>query len=369
MALLHIEGFDNISDNTGSSSQNDVSDWINASKYHNLGHDVSLSNAVEPEVYAGWGGYGQALSFGDNFLSDNGFLGKQVSASGTLIVGFAIKPGNDTQDDNNNILTFSDYEKDLDNHISLRLFQGRHLQILSGGSTYLGVALNVLTPDRWSYIEFKVTFSNSVGAFELRSNGMSIISDTNVDTVSSSGVSSDFVAIRGVTGHGANNASNQTLFDDWYICDTTGAANNDFLGPIKVESLLPNASGDDSDWTPSAGSNFENVNEVPEDGSTTYNESSTSGHLDLFNAPSLVFIDGDIFGVVVESKLTCTAAQALGCTPTLKSSTTEGAGTTEYVTDDHWWVEVSSLFEEDPNATAAWTVATINSMQFGYEVA
>ena len=82
------------------------------------------------------------------------------------------------------------------------------------------------------------------GAFEVRVDGRVAFLDT----------SSDFR--RGDTRHVQVNAAAQgnTFFGPMAFWDETGAANNDFLGPLLFEDLVPTGDTADEDWTPSSGS-------------------------------------------------------------------------------------------------------------------
>jgi len=71
------------------------------------------------------------------------------------------------------------------------------------------------------------------------------------------------------------------LFDDLYVCDSTGSLNHDFLGNVKVVAIFPDANGDVNAWTGSGGSaHYTYVDENPVDDDTAYVESATSGQED-----------------------------------------------------------------------------------------
>lgn len=372
MALLHIEGFDEISAGTGTSSRTDLSRWVRAGNYYNVGYDDTNTNSpnYQPYLWPGWGA-DEAWSFGENGFASGYHLGRYVGDKTTLIVGFAFQPTQFAESETREILTFGRAESTNNRHCSIRCHQGRHLQVVSNtNSVYLGAAKYAIHKAVWNYIEAKVTFNNSTGSVVLRVNGVEVLSLSNVDTVAgTTATSADTVFIWGMDGSTSTNSKLHALYDDWYICDDTGTENNDFLGPLKVETLLPDGAGDDTDFTPSAGSNFQNVDETPIDDGTTYNESDTSAHLDLFTTANLNNIDGDIFGVEVDVRAVSTEAQVMGCIPKIKRSTSEGTGDTTYVADDNLYQQCDHLFEQDPAAGPGdWTVTNVNAMQIGYEV-
>jgi hypothetical protein len=86
--------------------------------------------------------------------------------------------------------------------------------------------------------------------------------------------------------------------DDTYIIDWTLGPNSDFLGPVNLYTAVPDADVSVS-WTPSAGSNFQNVDEIPPNGDTDYNSSSTIGQSDLYRHPlTAVPANSTVFALV-----------------------------------------------------------------------
>jgi hypothetical protein len=372
MALLHIEGFEDISASTGTSSRTDAANWTRQSDYYAVGFDISNANSpnYHPYVWNGWG-YGDCYGFAHNIWARDYFLAKTFDPKTTLITGFAFQPSWQAEVDRDELVTFHDVDGNLSNHFSLRLWLGSHIEAWSNNhSTLLGQARDVCWKERWNYVEVKVTFHNTTGSYEIRVNGITVLSDTNVDTTNgTTSNQADTVAIRGLYGFSSTDQKGQHCIDDWYICDTTGTSNNNFLGPLKVENLHPDGAGDSTQWTPSAGSNYQTVDEVVLN-TTDYNSSATSTNKDLFTCGNLTNIDGSVFGVQVDCHAVSTQAEALGIKPKVKRSTSEGTGDAVYIADDNYYQQCQHMFEQDPAAgPGAWTVTNVNAMQIGYEVA
>lgn len=74
------------------------------------------------------------------------------------------------------------------------------------------------------------------------------------------------------------------FIDDFYLLDCSTGPNDDFLGALRLYALAPTANAGVT-WTPNAGTNWSNVNEVPPDGDTSYNSSATVGQLDQYVYP------------------------------------------------------------------------------------
>lgn len=152
------------------------------------------------------------------------------------------------------------------------------------------------------------------------------------------------------------------------MADDTGDVNNDFLGDCHIEGSLPDGAGDSTQWTPSSGNNYQAVDETAPDGDSTYIESETAGHKDLYSHSDLTRITGSIVGVQVNmvGRLT-KAATPRTVKAKAKSGTAEGDGA-NYQYDSTDYRNAIGIFESNPDTTAPWTVTEINSAQFGLEL-
>ena len=102
-------------------------------------------------------------------------------------------------------------------------------------------------------------------------------SDTGVDTQNGGVAQIDNIEL-----HGAS--SPDPVFDDIYVLDDAGSDNTDFLGDCRVETIFPDADGNENDFTASpAVSNYLNVDDggSPDD-DTTYNWSATATDRELY---------------------------------------------------------------------------------------
>jgi len=100
-----------------------------------------------------------------------------------------------------------------------------------------------------------------------------------------------------------NISRNSTWVDDIVINDTRGTRNNSWPGPGHVYGIKPNAVGSNSGLTPFPGTgehNYEDVDETPNDGYTTYVASNLSGTRDTYNFEPLGD-SGPIRGVAVHT--------------------------------------------------------------------
>ena len=135
--------------------------------------------------------------------------------------------------------------------------------------------------------------------------------------------------------------------------------------------VRPNAVGDSAGWTPSAGANWENVDEATADDDTTYNSTSTQAALDFFNFPNLspTLPTGAVISKVVQTIRARKAAAGstqqirvyMGITGIGNSSQTIT------LTDDTSYYNYEVTWETDKANNIAWTEANFNLSQWGYD--
>ncbi len=362
MAIIHLDGFDGASDTTEDASNLDTEAYLEA----RYGHPV-WSGFANPQVLTGWGGVGKALSFGRDGNGSNNWILTKLPEIQTIYCGFAFRSHGGLSATSTLLLQWS-HLADAATHVTAELVSGRHISFIRAG-VVIAKAYNVCHPGRWSYIEIKLLISATVGVIEVRSNGAEILNETGLNTRNGgAGDDMDNVYLVGVDGSGADEYE-QGLFDDYYIVDETGSNNVDFLGPIKIEEILPDGPGDSADFTPNAGSNYQTVDETPRDDDATYNEDTVSTNKDLFTASNLVTLNDTIFGLAINALGRVTDGTPYTLVTKIKRSTSEGTGTGASITDTVEYVSVSEIFEQDPAAGPGdWLVTTINNMQIGYEV-
>jgi hypothetical protein len=155
-------------------------------------------------------------------------------------------------------------------------------------------------------------------------------------------------------------------FRDFYCCGienwTTEGGNN--LGPGQSVVLVPDAD-DAVEFTPlGAGTNWSEVDELPNDADTSHNESDTPGHEDVFTHGGLTET-GTIFAVAVEHTARRTADGLMRLYDVVQSGAVVDDG--DLVTlGDTYINRLGEVHLKDPNGTAAWTSARVNALKFGY---
>lgn len=127
----------------------------------------------------------------------------------------------------------------------------------------------VVTANRWYYLEFNGRVDDSVGSTTVYLNGTELEDLTLVDVDTKPGSDTGVDRIRFFGG--------QTHVCDVWIDGSIG------YGDCIVDTIMPTGAGANADWSPSAGDNYENVDDdgtIDED--ATYNSSTTVNDVDTF---------------------------------------------------------------------------------------
>lgn len=238
-----------------------------------------------------------------------------------------------------------------------------HLVVYRGVlAALLFTSTNVMTAGTWYHVEIKATIHNSAGAFEVRVNGSSV-GWVPAQTAQNTRASANNYANRfGHSAAGLVSNSGSFDFDDLYVLDTSGSRLNDFLGDSKITTVFPDANGATIQWTPTAGNNFECVdNNPPVD--STYVANATAGQRDLYDVTNLA--DGAIHAATLLHRASKSDAGARSIQTACRSGGTVFLGTTHALGTS--FVYYSHVYAVDPNTSAQWTLANLNSAQFGQD--
>jgi hypothetical protein len=155
--------------------------------------------------------------------------------------------------------------------------------------------------------------------------------------------------------------------DDLYICDTTGAVNNGFLGNTRIISQAPTGDGADLEWTPSTGSaHWPLVNAYPINYGATEVTATAAGNRDTYTYPALPVLGAFTTLRALQIAIYC-ESQGGGGGDTITGLVRIGgvdypgaAQPTPAV-----WQRVATVYELDPATAALWTGANVNAGEFG----
>lgn len=156
-----------------------------------------------------------------------------------------------------------------------------------------------------------------------------------------------------------------TMFTDLVICDSSGADHTGFQGDVDIETLRPDGAGNYSAWTPSAGSNYQNVDETTPDGDTTYNSTSTTNNRDSYSMSSLSRATGTVKAVLVNLVTRSPEGNHDQVKTFLRTggvdldSSGKSAGQFSFIHRRY-------AFNTDADGSA-WTIAKVNAMEVGVQ--
>lgn len=287
---------------------------------------------------------------------------KTLDAQTTWIVGFAFKVGTVGAASGQAIVALLDAST---LQLDVRLNPDGTLSV-TRNATVLTTSVFALATGTTYYIELKATINNS-GSYELRVNGANVTSGSGVDTQNTANATANQIRI-GNSSTGAGNANID--YDDLYVCDGTGAANNNFLGDVRVDCLFTNNNGNSSQLVGSDGNSTDNyllVDEAAPNDDTDYVESSTVGNKDTYAFGNLSHTPASVFGLQIAMAAKKDDAGARSIQSVIRSSATELDGTANPLATTYtYYLQIS---ETDPNTSAAWTGTNVNAAEFGVKVA
>jgi hypothetical protein len=363
MSLLFIEGFDHDGYTSGTSQVlSHYSKWG-----RNNGQIVnSLSGSESTKAFP-------TARTGNGCLYLNGLLfTKTLPASDSFVCGIAVI----CNGSNWNGLDIFQIREGATIHCVLGTDASNRLVVKRGASAVIATGTTVLGLNTWYYFEFKGTIHNTTGSFEVRINTTpeTGLVATNVDTLTTGTGLWNNLGLIGTQNH---------YYDDLYVCNQAGAQNNDFLGMIKIETILPKydqqAAGTHRAWIPSPepsgtlitdhGARVRNNPPWPFGPYGKYNGSSTPGDKDSYRVDSAL-LAGPILGMqtnlyIVRSEEAirsfCHIVRAGGADyegPSFVTTTTHGSGPSFR----------SDIRELNPATGVAWTNTDMNTFEIGVKV-
>lgn len=235
--------------------------------------------------------------------------------------------------------------------------------------TLIGTASAGMSMDAWHLIEIRIVVATgSTGNFELYLDGASVISTSSQRTAQTNAnlgqVALMCGALQSIVSIGA---AAYHAFDDLRVNDTTGSLNNGRPGDEAIRLLVPNAAGDSAQFTrggADSGNNYGQVDDIPPNGTTDYVYSSTVGHLDLYNIPTLAVSAIGAVQVIVQAFNSDGGGGALYL-PT-KTPAGQSDGTLQAITGSPTYY--TRTLETDPFDSSTWTQAKLDALQIGVKV-
>lgn len=318
------------------------------------GFDYYNTNAIGASKWNTFsaGAFGTGRFGGQSMVMNSGNSAvKNISATQTLICAFALRVS--TAFAATTVLQFID---STTVQVDLRFNSSGNLIVTRNGTT-LATGSTAMVIDTWHHIQIKVKIDNTTGTYEVKLDGVAEISGTGADTQDTGNASADSVKF--------TSTNSQVSIDDVVIMDTTGSQNNNLPGECKITTVRPDGNGNVNNFTPSAGSNYQCVDETIENGDTDYVYSSTANDIDLYTIGNTT-LSGTVMAVQNNLVARKDDAGTRQIASVCRRSSTNYVGATKTLTSSY--TNESELYELDPSTSAAWTQSGLDAMEMGAQV-
>ena len=322
--------------------------------YYNHTDMNALEGLYSPSASFG-SSYGRRGSRGLRFDYTDRYFIKNIENTTTVIVGIALYRVSTTTGQ-----TFFRLQESGTTHIYCKLNSSKVIEVYRGDNTLLGTTSgHTIETDAWYYFEIKATIDNSAGVVIIKMNEVEVLNSTGLDTQNTANAYVDRVIFEDL---------NVNHYDDFYICNSQGSKNNDFLGDVRVDVLRSDGAGSHTDFTPSAGSNYENVDETYPDDDSTYNDGSNIGDQDSYSIDDLPTPPSGsiIHGVKDQITVRKTDAGSVNCRVLTVQNSSDYLGPNINVSDS--FTTHARVMEDNPDDDDTWADADINSSEVGVEI-
>ena len=247
----------------------------------------------------------------------------------------------------------STYDENSGTNLKLSVMTDYSINLYDNGNSLLSSTSAGVFPDlQWFYFEMKLVVHATAGEVVMKINEEVVMNETGIDTQYTAG---DYTRLLYFT---SINYERNIYYDDMYVDDSQ------FHGDCRVRTFMPTSNGY-TNFTPSTGSNYENVDETTPDEDTTYNEASDDGDKDSYGITSS--INGPIIGVQLNNYARKTGDLIVKTKDLVKSGGTDYLSTEEKNQSTSYDYTVS-MWENDPDTSSPWTQAGLDAAEFGIEI-
>lgn len=244
--------------------------------------------------------------------------------------------------------------------IDLDVFGPTTIRYLCNGS-YTTVTLPFVQDSSiWYVFDVYIKIADAGGRIVVKIDGVTVIDFTG-DTKPAGDTTIAAIGFQGITGQNWNG-------DDLAINDTTGVVDNGWINDIRIVAQEVDGNGDTNEYTPSAGSNYQNVDETPANDDTDYNEDSTAGHRDMYTVGDFDASGGKtITRVWAEARCRDTVAAGGKVRLGVKTHGTVYLSSDISLLTSYTTRNIGSDLTNNPNTGNPWTDAEADAVQFVVE--
>jgi len=279
------------------------------------------------------------------------YVVKSMTATGTIIVSFRVRvslwAGSSYETRliyfRNSGTTIASIEFNPTSHF-LQVHTGQSVGLLETGTYYF-------SQNSTYHLEVRYVPNDTTGVFQVKVNDILDIDFTGDTTSGAAEV--DNIWIGSIL-----NLGSQLYIDDVVIDD------DNWIGPSRIYPLYPTGVGNSILWTPSVGSNWQTLDEVPPSDSD-YTQTNAPDDLDLYSASNL-----PAEAVIVKSvQLSSRIYKEVASTPQNIAFAVRSGGSDYLSSDiavaDTLGVNLHNLWETNPDGDVPWTPTTVNALEIG----
>lgn len=224
------------------------------------------------------------------------------------------------------------------------------------GATLIDTGSIVLSLNTTYLIEVHIKIADAGGRVETKVDGIADIDFTG-DTKPDANTQFDQVRL----GYVSSTVYCYAYFDN-FIMDDAG-----WIGDTKIQAVVPTGAGNTTGWTPSAGANYECVDEIPAS-DVDYVSINSNDVVDTYAAGNMAGTIGSVKCVQIQSRARTDGAP----TPTNLKLAVRSGGTDYFsgdnavpATEKSLW----NLWENNPADAAAWEESDVNNIEIGIKSA
>lgn len=224
--------------------------------------------------------------------------------------------------------------------------------------------------ETWVHVELHLKIHATLGEVHVYINGVEEISAEGIDTTGGGATLVQYFAIG--CDDLINNARIENRFDNVIINDNTGSEDNGRIGVRYLEPVIPNADGDEVDWSlfPDGGEDqYQDVDELVPDDDTTYLFHDVDGEQFLNELADWDATDKNPQAVIVTAVAKRdggTAADAISLIA--KSGAVTAKSDVIELADGTYNMYVYRLTEDPDGGSIPWGEAGIDALQVGAEI-
>lgn len=284
--------------------------------------------------------------------NDYEYIGKNITADDEMYFAFLYRPGSLGEAmlatrNGSTLLVFLDRDE-----------TGHCIEARMGIlGTLLGTGIQALNDNTTYLIEAYIKIADAGGRVVVKVDGVSDIDFTG-DTKPDANTQFDNIRL----GYGGSATYLSYAYFDNFIMDDAG-----WVGDTKIQAILPTGGGNSTIWNPSAGANWQCVDERPAS-DVDYVSTNAVDQVDTYEASDMAGAIGTVKCVQIQSRTESDGAP----TPTnLKLAVRSGGA--NYFSGDKvvpaapkgLW----NLWETNPADSLAWEEADVNAMEIGIKSA